>query len=662
MDAEIGLPPEIVKPWTTVRLDAAVPVAAAARRRELIWVPDHQDLACRFPTTAIALPYRFAAAAAPIQTPSRLWGSFVLMWPASHPYDLAQDEAEVMELASGKLAALLQETGNGYAPRHTSRPRVVPPPEPQVAEAHAVGAARYVDRLREGCVAIDLAGRITFVNGLAADLLGGDVPGLLGRHLWDVAPWLKDPVFDDRCRAASVSQEATSCVVRCPTGRMLTFELFPDPAGISLRVTPAAGSRPIEQYTREYFGSRGLPRVDVFYNLLHVSAALTRALSVQEIIDLITDHVMPVFKAQGMAMLVAEGGKLRLIGSRGYKHALLDRFDGMTLASPFPAEDVLRTGEPVFMARSELRRLYPHVAFDDEMAAWAFLPLTVSDETMGICVLTFGDSHHFAAEECASLTALAGLIAQALDRALLYDTKDRLAHSLQRSLLPRSLPPVPGLGVAARYVPATPETGIGGDFYDLIRLTDTSAAAVIGDVQGHNMTAAALMGQVRTAIHAHAVAGVSPGEVLKHTNRLLIDVDTDLFTSCLLVYVDLQLRTLCVASAGHPPPLLRPPNVPAETIDVPTGVVLGVDPDACYPILEAPFPPGALLALYTDGLVESPGIDLDEAIGSLAEHMTRASAESLHHLAGTMLSHAPHTERHADDIALLLLEHRPDRG
>jgi GAF domain-containing protein len=497
---------------------------------------------------------------------------------------------------------------------------------------------------------------------VAAELLGDDAATLAGTPLWEVATWLKDPVFEDRCRAAVVSQEATSCTARHPDGRALDIQLYPDASGLSLRITPVEGDHPPQRHPHAP-ASGGLPQADAYYNFLHMTAALTRALNVREIVELVADHVMPVFKVQAMAILIAEGHRMRIIGSHGYDREVLDQFDGLPLTSDTPAEHVLRTREPAFFSNwDELRRAHPHAPHHDRMAAWAFLPLTVSDEVIGTMVLAFEQLHTFTAEECASLTALAGLTAQALDRALLYDTKDRLAHSLQETLLPSSLPEFPDLEVAARYVPANRGVGIGGDFYDLIRLNDTSAAAVIGDVQGHNMTAAALMGQVRTAIHAHAVAGANPGEVLKHTNRLLIDVDTDLFTSCLLIHFDLQLRTLCAASAGHLPPLLRPPNMPTEIIDVPAGLLLGVDPDAEYPTLEAPFPPGAVLALYTDGLVETPGIDLYHAIGELAGQLTRAQDEPVHQLCDLLVDHAPHTGRRADDIALLLIEHRPNPG
>lgn len=144
--------------------------------------------------------------------------------------------------------------------------------------------------------------------------------------------------------------------------------------------------------------------------------------------------------------------------------------------------------------------------------------------------------------------------------------------------------------MAARYLPATRGMDIGGDFYDLIRLGPTTAAAAIGDVQGHNVNAAALMGQVRTAVHA--TAGAAPDEVLARTNRLLTDLDPDLFTSCLYVHLDLGAHTACLATAGHPPPLLRHPDGTTEPLRLPPGLLLGIDPDAGYASTEIPLPPG----------------------------------------------------------------------
>ncbi|PZG23557.1 hypothetical protein C1J01_00765 [Nonomuraea aridisoli] len=658
MDAEIGLPAQIARPWTRLRLNATAPAALAVRRRSLVWVPDHEEMARRFPSTALALPYRFAVAAAPIEGKDRVWGCWSLIWPPSHPRELSAQELDVITLSSEKLAALLERAAeNGHPVRPTGEPRVIPPvrrraPDPE----YASGASDYVDRLHEGCVTLDLEGRITFLNPTAAELLGGEVTDLLGKPLWETTAWLQEPLFEDRFRAAVVNQEVTCCVTHRPDGRRLEFRLFPDPTGISLRLTLTPQDEAAPQHP-PVFGARDLSREEVFYNFVPFAAALTRALKVQEIVDLFADHIMPVVKVQAMAVAIAEGGKLKIVGSCGYEREVLDRFDGVPLTLPTPAERAIRTGEPAFYSSpDELRRLYPYAAEHDRMSAWAFLPIGGSDGTAGVCVLAFGEPRSFTGEDRAGLTTLTELISQALDRALLYDAKERLAHGLQETLLPRRLPEIPRLAAAARYLPATHGVEIGGDFYDLIRLDDT-AMAVIGDVQGHNITAAALMGQVRTAVRTHAAAGAGPGEALTFTNRLLIETETELFTSCLLVHVDLRLRTLRAASAGHPPPLLRPPNAPGEIIDVPVGPPLGVDDGADYPAVVVPFPPGALLAMYTDGLVETPHGDIEEAIGALACLLTGAVGRPPQELADTLLEHAPHTAQRADDIALLVLEH-----
>lgn len=194
---------------------------------------------------------------------------------------------------------------------------------------------------------------------------------------------------------------------------------------------------------------------------------------------------------------------------------------------------------------------------------------------------------------------------------------------------------------------------IGGDFYDLIRLSDTMAAAVIGDVQGHDVTAAALMGQVRTAIHAHATSGASPGEVLARTNRLLSELSPDRFTSCLYVHIDLRKRIACLASAGHLPPLFGRPGWRTEAIDSSPGLLLGVDPDAEYATTEVPMPPGSVLALYTDGLIEEPGRSIGDAIDDLAERFMPTSGQPLNDLAESLIKQAT-AEQRMDDIAVLL--------
>ena len=196
---------------------------------------------------------------------------------------------------------------------------------------------------------------------------------------------------------------------------------------------------------------------------------------------------------------------------------------------------------------------------------------------------------------------------------------------------------------------------IGGDFYDVIRLDDDTVAAVVGDVQGHNVTAAALMGQVRTAVRAYATAGADAGEILTRTNHLLVDLDPGLFASCVYLQLDLRRHLACLARAGHPQPLLRHPDGEVQVLDVPGGLLLGIDHETEYPHTEIPLPPGTVLGLYTDGLVETPGIDIDDALADLGAELARTGDRPLEEIADALIRHAQQTSHRSDDIVLLLL-------
>ncbi|WP_342456415.1 PP2C family protein-serine/threonine phosphatase [Streptomyces coeruleorubidus] len=196
--------------------------------------------------------------------------------------------------------------------------------------------------------------------------------------------------------------------------------------------------------------------------------------------------------------------------------------------------------------------------------------------------------------------------------------------------------------------------------YDLIRLTDTTVAAVIGDVQGHDMSAAALMGLVRMAVHSHATAGAAPDQVLTRTDRDLADLNASRFVSCLYAHIDLTRHQVTLASAGHPPPLLRYPDNRTHAVAIHPGPPLGVGLGTpSYRLTTLPLDPGALLALYTDGLVETPGTDIAQAITDLADSLAEWSGLPLHQLVDNLVHRTRQASQHTDDMALLLL--RPDR-
>ncbi|RKN10196.1 SpoIIE family protein phosphatase [Streptomyces radicis] len=684
-----GLPVDILRPWLRVGLKAPFPPADAVRERRTVWI-GVGEMAVQYPQVGMVLPYPFASAFEPISVADADGGALALLWSGGHPADLGAHERDALTAGARRVGALLLDSlldagEPGPAVPAPAEPRVIPQEPPRrspLEEARA--AVALTERLPEGHCALDLDGRITFVNDAAAALIGVPVGELRGLRLWESLPWLSDPVFEDRFRGALLSRTPTAFTALRPPERWLRFQQYPDVHGVSVRIAPTLGATaeraadgpglagtPHERApaaahalspTTPGHDARAAPtRPGALYHLMQLATVLTEAVGVRDVVDLVASQIMPSLDAQGLLIFVAEGGRLRLAGFRGYGPEARERFDGTPLDSPAsPAARVLSEGEPVFYASPEdLEPRYAALPAVTGKAAWAVLPLIASGRTVGCCVIAYDRPHPFSAEERAVMTSLGGLIAQALERARLYDAKHHLARRLQAGLLPRVLPDVPGLDVAARYLPATEGMEIGGDFYDLIRLGgDTApfpaAAAAIGDVQGHNVKAAALMGQVRTAVHA--TAGAPPGEVLARANRLLTDLDPGLFTSCLYVHLDLRTHRARLATAGHLPPLLRRPDGRVTTLPVMPGPLLGIERHAEYPTMEIPLLPGAVLVLYTDGLVERHDRDLDDCVRDLAGHVARARPEGgMDRLADDLLSRARRSKRFTDDIALLLL-------
>ncbi|MFJ9009621.1 SpoIIE family protein phosphatase [Streptomyces canus] len=651
-----GLPRAFAAPWERVGLSAPIPVAEAVRERRLVWVGGEHEMARRFPRIAVVLPYPFALAAVPVATSSKVYGAVFVTWPGSHPPDLSDREREHLIAACGRLAVRLERAVEDNVSPHA---------EPDLLTAAHVGspagtlgtveAARMVARLPYGLCSLDLHGRISFANAAAAELIGVPVSQLLGSQLWAAVPWLNDPVYEDRYRAALLSQHSTSFVALRPPGDWLSFRLYPSTTGLSVRVSRARAVAEMNRSGPQPGDSP--PRLVTISQLLNLAGALTEAVGVQDVVQLVADEIAPAVGSQALVVLGSRAGRLRVLGHRGYADArVVERFDGLPLTEPTPGTHALTTGVPAFFdSREQLERLYPtRHATPDGFEAWAYLPLIASGRPVGTCVLTYTERHPFPADERAVLTSLGGLIAQALERAVLYDAKHQLAHGLQAALLPHTLPSLPGIDAAARYLPATQGMDIGGDFYDLVPV-DGLAAAVIGDVQGHNVTAAGLMGQIRTAVRAYTTVGQTPGEVMRSTNRLLIDLGAELFASCLYLRLDPRRGRAVMARAGHPPPLLRRPDGRVRVLDLAGGPLLGIDGSAVYPTTEVDLAPGSVLALYTDGLIETPGVDIEDALADLGRQLAEAGDRPLDELADELVRRSAAARERIDDVALLLL-------
>lgn len=654
-----GLPRAFAAPWERVGLSAPIPVAEAVRTRRLVWVGGEEEMARRYPRIAVVLPYPFALAALPVATESTAYGAVFVTWPGAHPPELSERERDHLTAACDRLAIRLERALEDSLPLlHEPDLLGVPPVGGAAGTLGTVEAARMVARLPYGLCSLDLHGRVCFANAAAAELIGLPVSKLLGTQLWASVPWLNDPVYEDRYRAALLSQHTTSFVAVRPPGDWLSFRMYPSTTGLSVRVTRA---RAVAEMNRAGPQPGDAPaRLVTISQVLTLAGALTEAVGVQDVVQLVANEVAPAAGSQALVVLGSRAGRLHVLGHHGYPDAsVVERFDGLPLSEPTPGTNALNTGVPAFFdSREQLERVYrSRLATPDGFEAWAYLPLIASGRPVGTCVLAYAEPHPFPADERAVLTSLGGLIAQALERALLYDAKHQLAHGLQAALLPHSLPTLPGIDAASRYLPATDGMEIGGDFYDLVP-TQGVAAAVIGDVQGHNVTAAGLMGQIRTAVRAYTTVGQAPEEVMRSTNRLLIDLGAELFASCLYLRLDPARGRAVMARAGHPPPLLRRPDGRVRVLDLAGGPLLGIDASAVYPTTQVDLAPGSVLALYTDGLIESPGIDIEDALAGLGQRLAEAGELPLDELADYLVQHSAAARERLDDVALLLLRAR----
>jgi serine phosphatase RsbU (regulator of sigma subunit)/anti-sigma regulatory factor (Ser/Thr protein kinase) len=226
----------------------------------------------------------------------------------------------------------------------------------------------------------------------------------------------------------------------------------------------------------------------------------------------------------------------------------------------------------------------------------------------------------FEADDLLVAAQLATHSALGIDKAVLYGREAYIADELQRTMLPETLPRPTGVRLASRYLPAAETARVGGDWYDAIPLPGSRVALVVGDVMGHSMTSAAIMGQLRTTAQTLAGLDLPPQEVLHHLDEQAQRLGTDRMATCLYAVYDPVSHRITIANAGHPPPVLLHLGGRAEVLRVPPGAPIGVG-GVDFEAVELDAPAGATLLLYTDGLVESRLRDVWTGIEQLREKL-----------------------------------------
>jgi hypothetical protein len=364
-----------------------------------------------------------------------------------------------------------------------------------------------------------------------------------------------------------------------------------------------------------------------------VRAILDADTSAVLLLDRATDELVAT-AARGIEEEVREGVRVpmgtgfagRIAATRG--PIRLDRVDATTVANPILWEKGIRVMLGV--------------------------PLLSANEVFGVLHVGRLDDRPFTDQDVELLQVVAERVAGATQARMLAIER-AVTGLLERSLLPGVLPRLPGIELAARYVPAE-GTVIGGDWFDLFTLPSGQLWIVVGDVAGHGMQASVVMGRIRSALRAYTLLELPPDEVLRLVDRKVKHFEIGTIATVACAVADPPFDTLTVALAGHPPPVVAVPGEPAELAVVEAAPPVGSGWTRGPVPAVLPIAPGAVVAFYTDGLIERRGEPIDVGLERLRatvapEHPSRVTAALMHRLVGSTITE--------DDIALVVARRTP---
>jgi PAS domain S-box-containing protein len=499
---------------------------------------------------------------------------------------------------------------------------------------------RVLETMSTAFFTIDRDWRFTYVNAAAERILGRS--DLVGRVIWEVYDDLDGTESDVNYRLAMA------------TGKPCSFEQFYPPldAHFDVRVTPSdegisvyfhdISSRVRAEREREAALEQTGAATGRLQILSAASARLAGTLDGDELLEILGDVVLNGF-GEGLLVAVDDNGAFRIVLAVHQDDAHAEALGELTGQELVVDRFGTRTG-----VLAELVDAPPGVAQAPAMA----LPLISRGRTLGAAVVIGAVESALDRRVLVELAARAGV---ALDNAELFGSERRLALTLQRSLLPTALPRLPGIELAARYLPGVGGQDVGGDFYLGHPLDDGRLLLIIGDVMGHGPQAAARMGQLRAVLAAYAYDGDPPDRVLGHVSaRATALLDLPMATVMAGIY-DPPSRRLTFALAGHLPPLVAPLDGLPAYVGAQPGPPLGAGVSV-YERHVVDIPPEATLVLYTDGLIEDRTRSIDAGLEQLRDVLleVRLPPDAVCEHVLRELARADGGE---DDIALLVMNH-----
>jgi serine phosphatase RsbU (regulator of sigma subunit) len=382
-------------------------------------------------------------------------------------------------------------------------------------------------------------------------------------------------------------------------------------------------------------------------------------LDLEELLHELLGRIKQVLSVDTAAvMLREEDGVLAVRAALGLDES---SWRGLTIPDGEGFGGRIAEGRRLMVVRGEeaTRGVSPALS-DLGLCAMMGAPLLIEGDVIGVIHVGSFTDREFDDEEKRLLGLVADRAALAIAHARLYEREHGIAETLQRSLLPRSLPRVPGARVAARYLPARAEARVGGDWYDVVPLNGGGVGLTIGDVSGHGVEAASLMGSLRDGLRAAALEGEDVASATERVDRLLQSQrgGGDAIATALFAVLGADGAHLDFTSAGHPPPLVLRPDGTAEFLPGGLSTPLGVLANGRRPTAGADLEPGSLLVLYTDGLVERRDASIDAGMRRLADAARRADRDP-ERFCDAVLSAMLGSEGPADDVALLAVATGP---
>jgi serine phosphatase RsbU (regulator of sigma subunit)/anti-sigma regulatory factor (Ser/Thr protein kinase) len=391
--------------------------------------------------------------------------------------------------------------------------------------------------------------------------------------------------------------------------------------------------------------------------LQRVTAALARSRTPEDVASVVLSEGVDALHASGGGLLVpaSDSEHLAVPGVVGYGEELVGALREERRDALLPAATALRTGVPVWLESQEERdREFPALrGFEAATISMCAVPLIVGERSLGALRFSFNTRKLFDDDERAFVLALAAQTAQTLQRTELYEAERKAAIDLQRALLPAELPDIPGWRVATYYSPAG-EQEAGGDFYDVLPVAGGRIAAIVGDVMGRGVEAAAAMAEIRSTIRAYAVDDPDPVSVFTRVDAFFANLDLDQLVTVLYFLVDPETGTVQIANAGHLPPLLIGPGG-SQVIPTASGTPFGVG-GFDREVVTVDLAPGTSLVAVTDGLVERRGEDIDEGVSRLLQQIEGASSWNASRILRHIVTTAAHERAHDDDVTVLVLQ------